>query len=92
MKEKSCLGCSEADRTTKIPYVVHEASMTRVERIIKKLWVLIILLVVLLVGTNAAWLWYESSFEDIVITQENEAGYNSFIGNDGEITYGETNN
>lgn len=26
------------------------------------------------------------------VTQENESGNNNFIGNDGDITYGETNN
>jgi hypothetical protein len=37
-------------------------------------------------------LYYETSFENIVVTQDNENGYNNFIGNDGNINYGETNN
>lgn len=69
-----------------IPYIVFEADMARFERIIKRLWITVILLIVLLVGSNIAWLIYENSFEDIVITQENEDGYNNFIGNDGDIT------
>lgn len=40
------------------------------ERTIKRLWILIILLVVLLFGSNAAWLWYESSFTDERTVQE----------------------
>jgi hypothetical protein len=69
-----------------IPYIVFEADMARFERIIKRLWITVILLIVLLVGSNMAWLIYENSFEDVVITQENEDGYNNFIGNDGDIT------
>jgi hypothetical protein len=37
------------------------------------------------------WLYYENSFEDVVVTQDNANGYNSYIGNDGDINYGETN-
>jgi hypothetical protein len=69
-----------------IPYIVFEADMARFERIIKRLWITVILLIVLLVGSNMAWLIYENSFEDVVITQDNEDGYNNFIGNDGDIT------
>lgn len=39
------------------------------ENIIKRLWILIILLTVLLVGTNCAWLWYESQFEEVTTTE-----------------------
>lgn len=63
------------------------------ERTIKRLWIVIILLIVLLVGTNVAWLVYESSFEVIErteITQENDGGYNNYVGNDGDIYNGET--
>lgn len=63
------------------------------ERTIKRLWILIILLVVLLFGSNAAWIWYESQWsvvETTEVTQENENGYNNYIGNDGEIIYGST--
>lgn len=63
------------------------------ERTIKRLWILIILLVVLLFGSNAAWIWYESQWEvvETEVTQTNEDGYNSFIGNDGDIYNGYTN-
>ena len=69
-----------------VPYVVHESDMARQERTIKRLWILLLVMLVLLVGTNGAWIYYENSFEDISITQENEDGYNNFIGNDGDIT------
>lgn len=51
------------------------------ERTIKRLWIIIILLIVLLVGTNAMWIHYESSFADEVttVTQEAEADGDSNI-------------
>ena len=57
-----------------IPFVAHEADMTRMERIIRRLWILCIILVLALVGTNAAWVVYESQFEDISVDQEVETG------------------
>ena len=61
---------------------------------IKRLWILIILLVVLLFGSNAAWIWYERQWEVVEtteVTQENEGGYNNYVGRDGEIINGEAN-
>ena len=44
-----------------------EAMMARMDRIIKRLWIVILLLIVLLVASNCAWLWYESQFEEEVV-------------------------
>ena len=75
-----------------VPFYIHEAECTRLDRIIKRLWILAIILIALLVATNAAWLWYESQYEEVVATlqeveQENDSGDNTFIGGD---YYGET--
>ena len=55
-------------------------------QVIKRLWILIVILVALLFGSNAAWIWYESQFETVVVTQdvdqETENGTNHFIGGD----------
>lgn len=58
---QTCNNCKE--QTISVPYVVHESAMARAERQAKRLWALIILIVLLLVGTNIAWLVYESQFE-----------------------------
>lgn len=52
-----------------VPYIVFESEMARLERIIKKQFVLIVVAVVFLVGTNACWLWYESQFEEVTTTE-----------------------
>ena len=89
----NCSNCNNEKTTPEaVPYIVHESAMARAERGAKRLWIVIILLIVLLVGTNGAWLWYESQFETVTteITQENADGYNNYIGNDGDIVNGET--
>lgn len=73
-----------------VSLLVHESIMAMTERTIRRLWVLIILLIVLLVGTNAMWIIYENSFEDTVVTQQNDDGINNYIGRDGDITNGDT--
>lgn len=53
-----------------IPYYVHEGEMARQERHIKRLWILCLVIFAALVVTNAGWIVYENSFEDVVVTQE----------------------
>ena len=56
------------------------------ERTIKRLWIVILLLIVLLVGSNVLWVVYENQFEEVVTTveatQESETGSNYAIGGD----------
>lgn len=68
MATKECNGCGEHNKVADIPYIVHESAMARMERQLKRLWITILVLIVLLVGTNAAWLYFESQFEDVVTT------------------------
>lgn len=56
-----------------IPYIAFESATSRQERTIKRLWILCIILIISLIGTNAGWIYYESSFEDVSVTQEVEA-------------------
>lgn len=84
------------DKIIMIPYLSHEGDMARQERTIKRLWILCIILILLLAGSNAFWFYYESQFEEVVettqeVTQENSDGINNFVGGDGVITNGETN-
>lgn len=43
----------------KIPFVVHEANMARIERVNKRLWVACSVCFVSLVGTNLWWIRYK---------------------------------
>lgn len=78
---KSCKGNRE-----QIPYIVHEGAMSRMERVNKRLIAIIVLLIVLLVSSNIAWLVYDSQFEmcnvEQDVDQENDQGNNIFVGGD----------
>lgn len=60
--------------------------MSRMERVNKRLIAIIVLLIVLLVSSNIAWMVYESQFEmfnvEQDVDQENEQGNNIFVGGD----------
>lgn len=56
-----------------IPFIAFESATSRQERTIKRLWILCLVLIIALVGTNAGWLYYETSFEQVSVTQEVEA-------------------
>ena len=85
-----CESCKSKNPQAKdVPYIVHEASMARSERSVKRLWAAIILLIVLLFGSNAGWLYYESQFEETATTIEAEAddGGNAVANNNGMANY-----
>ena len=82
-----CKSCKVKEQHAEpVPFIVHEGTMARAEITIKRLWITILLLIVLLVGTNAGWIWFESQFEysqtTQEVTQESNHGDNSFIGGD----------
>lgn len=79
------------DERNVVNFAVHEGVVACLERTIRRLWITTLVLIILLVATNGLWLWYESQFEYFTITQESETGTNNYIGNDGDINYGETN-
>ena len=56
---KSCAGCNDK---MSIPYVVHKATVTRLERINTRLWVVILILIFALIASNLAWAIYEKQF------------------------------
>lgn len=52
-----------------IPYVVHESEMDRLERQNKRWFALALIIFIALIGTNCGWIWYESQFQDQVVTE-----------------------
>ena len=90
----ACEKCKSSNEgPAPVPYVAHEFAMVRLERIVKRLWITILTLIFLLFGFNFAWLWWSEQWETVEsweIVQENDGGYNNYIGNDGDIVNGET--
>ena len=89
---ESCKNVKSAPEN--VPYIVHEATMARMERHIKRLWIAVIVAVCLLFASNVAWLYawcqYDYSSEEIV-TVDGKDGIANYIGNDGDIVNGKNN-
>ena len=75
-----------------VPYVVHEGAMARQERTIKRLFIIILVLIVLLVGSNIAWIIYESQFEDYVSVEQDidTKDGSAYIAGIGDVSIGES--
>ena len=59
---------------TNIPYIAFESVTLRLERSNKRLWIIIIILILTLLGTNAGWIWYESQFIVTEVSQDVDTG------------------
>jgi hypothetical protein len=82
---ENCETCKKLQNATEsVPYIVHESSMARMERQIKRLWITVLTLIFLLVGSNCIWFYYESQWETVYqeVTQEADNGTNNFVGGD----------
>ena len=74
-----------------VPYIVHEGEMARMERMNRRLWIVILVLIAALIVTNAAWIYYENQFEDVTVTQEVDTGEgDAFVSGNGDVNYGES--
>lgn len=81
---KTCNSCGTDKAPATVPFAVYESAMAQIKSLI---WV-IVLLVLLLVGTNAGWLVYESSFDDMTETytiEQDGAETNNSVINGGVI-------
>ena len=79
----------EEDKVGPIPRYYHEAETARLERTITRLFWALIMTILLLVGTNAGWIWYESQFQDESWTFEatTEGAGNAIANGNGEVHY-----
>ena len=74
---------------------VHEEDMARMERSNARTHFLCIILLIVLLATNGAWLYYESQFTDVSTTiqaEQDGAGTNIISGGDYYGTESEDNN
>lgn len=84
----NCESCKNVKNAPEnVPYIVHEASMARMERQIKRLWIAVIVSVCLLLASNAAWLYawcqYDYSNEENIYQQDGEG--TNIIGDSNEV-------
>lgn len=70
-----------------VSYIAHESMLARMERTIKRLFILCLVIFICFVASNVAWLYYESQFQYVESTQtvtqdSGEGGNNNFVGGD----------
>lgn len=84
-----------------IPYYVHESDMARAEKdkerlagANKRITILAIILLVLFVATNGFWIWRETQFEEVSMSQEasTDGGGDVIVNGvaQGDLYYGES--
>ena len=90
MAEKKCNNCGTNSTPASVPYVVHESAMARAERVIKRQWIAIILLICMLFGAFGLFVWYESQYETIDYSYDysQDGQGTNIIGNDNEVDNG----
>lgn len=79
-----------SERPASIPYFVHEGEVNRLERINRRLFVLLLVIFLAFIGTNAGWIIYESEYQDVVVSQDVDTGEGAaVISGTGDVYYGE---
>jgi hypothetical protein len=81
---ETCKG-KEAHAPASVPYIVHESSMARMERQVKRLWISLVVCIAMLFACNASWLVYESQFEAIAYEQDGDGINNVNFGGQGDL-------
>lgn len=74
----------------------HDIVIEKMDRTIHRFWVLAIMLIIALLGTNGAWIWYESQWETVqesttqTIETSTDGGGDAIgvMGDNNEVNYG----
>ena len=88
MAEKKCNHCGTDKNPASVPYVVHESTVARMERIIKRQWIALIVAICMLFGAFGLFVWYESLYETISYEQDGEGINNVNLGEQGDLNNG----
>jgi hypothetical protein len=79
------------ENTDNLLYITYESAMARMERANKRNFIIIIILILALIATNAGWIIYESQFETVETSTSIEAkqdGDGINIVGGGDVSYG----
>ena len=85
---KTCNNCGKENTNAIIPYVVHESTVARQERHIKRVWIALIVAISMLFASNIGWLIYESQFVTVSYEQDGDRINNVNVGEQGDINNG----
>lgn len=93
---KTCNNCGTENQNVIVPYVVHEATVARQERQIKRMWIALIVAWVTALAIVGIFTYerlqydYTGTYEEIIVDAEDNGNAN-YIGQDGNIYNGEDN-
>ena len=94
---KTCNECKATENTNvTVPYVVHEATVARQERQIKRMWIALIVAWASVLAVVGIFTYerlqydYTGTYEEIIVDAEDNGNAN-YIGQDGNIYNGENN-
>ena len=88
------MACNNCKENEQIPqHSKEELAFAFSERMVKRLWIALIICICFIFASNAAWLYawmqYDYSSEEIIVEQDAQDGGNAnYIGNDGDIVNG----
>ena len=85
---KTCNNCGTENQNATVPYVVHEATVARQERQIKRQWIALLVAIAMLFASNIGWLIYESQFVTVSYEQDGDGLNNVNVGEQGDINNG----
>ena len=85
---KTCNSCGTDKAPANVPYVVYESTIARMERIIKRQWIALIVAICMLFGSFGLFVWYESLYETISYEQDGEGINNVNLGEQGDLNNG----
>lgn len=85
---KTCNSCGTDKAPASVPFAVYESAMTRMERIIKRQWIALIVAICMLFGSFGLFVWYESLYETISYEQDGEGINNVNLGEQGDLNNG----
>ena len=86
---KSCDNCGAEEKKVNVPFVVYQATASRQERQIRRMWIALVVSIVFLFISNAFWLWSwtQYDYESYEVTSDGDSNAN-YIGQDGNIYNG----
>ena len=76
---------ADKNNPNNVPYIVFEGEMSRMERIIKRLWIAVIILAAVIAVSVIGFVWYESQYETMSYQQDGAGINNVNVGSQGDI-------
>lgn len=90
VKENTFDKLTEDQQREPMPYYQHALAMARIGLQCKRWFIMCLVLLLLFVGTNVAWIIYENQYETYYVEQDVDTGDGSaYVAGVGDVNYGE---